>query len=161
MSASVNATNIEGETPLHLACAKGHLEIAQWLQSAGASVNATSNVGNTPLHRACTRGHLAIAHWLLSVGASVNAANIGGCTPLHDACFDGRLGIAQWLCSVGADATLRINCGDTPAQLLQLHARGGQLDQQELRSTLACLVQRAQVQGPLPYAPLPRGRRSY
>ena len=150
VSASVNATNIEGETPLHLACAKGHLEIAQWLQSAGASVNATSNVGNTPLHRACTRGHLAIAHWLLSVGASVNAANIGGCTPLHDACFDGRLGIAQWLCSVGADATLRINCGDTPAQLLQRPGRTAQLDQQALRGTLACLVQRAQAQGPLP-----------
>jgi len=43
---------------------------------------------------------------------------------------------------------------------LQCHTRTVQLDQQALRSTLACLVRRAQAQGPLPCTPLPRGRRS-
>ena len=153
--ASVNTTDIEGETPLHLACAKGHLDVAQWLHSVCASLNATSQVGNTLLHLACSNGHLAIAQWLHSVGTSVNAANIGGSTPLHHACYNGRLGIAQWLCSVGADATLKTNLGDTPAQLLQRPGRTAQLDQQALRSTLACLVRRAQAQGPLPCTAAP------
>ena len=70
--------------------------------------------------------------------------------PLHHACYYGRLEMISWLCSAGADATLKANDGSTPAQLLQRHARTAQLDQQALRSTLACLVRRAQAQGPLP-----------
>ena len=139
-----------GEEPLHLACDKGHLDIAQWLHSAGASLNATDSEGETPLHIACLQGHLSIAQWLLSAGASLDATSSDGYTPLHDTCIQGRLEIAQWLCSAGADATLKTNDGDTPAQLLQRPDRDVQLDQQALRSTLACLVRRAQAQGPLP-----------
>ena len=135
------------DEPLHLACGEGHLDIAQWLHSAGASVDATDDGGQTPLHNACSRGHLGIAQWLHSAGVSVNAATGGGGTPLHFACCQGRLEIAQWLCSAGADATLKTINGDTPAQLLQRHARAVQLDKQALRSTLACLVRRAQAQG--------------
>ena len=125
----------------------GHLEIAQWLHSEGASVNATSCEGCTPLHSAWVNGHLDLAQWLHSVGASLDATDRAGKAPLHIACSWGHLDVAQWLCSAGADATLRSNDGSTPAQLLQPLARDHQLDQQALRSTMACLVRRAQ--GPL------------
>ena len=108
---------------------------------------------------ACWEGRLDIAQWLHSEGASIDATDGDGETPLHYACRRGHLEIIQWLCSVGADATLRTNGGDTPAQLLQLRDRSSQLDQQALRSTLACLVRRAQAQGPLPCTTLPRCRR--
>ena len=55
--ASVNATY----TPLHLACLNGHLDVAQWLHSAGASLDAIDNNGDTPLHLGCCIGHLGIA----------------------------------------------------------------------------------------------------
>ena len=151
------ADNADGEEPLHLPCWEGHLDVAQWLHSAGASLDATDSEGETPLHIACLQGHLSIAQWLLSAGASLDATSSDGYTPLHDTCIQGRLEIAKWLCSAGADATLKTNDGDTPAQLLQRHARStAQLDQHALRSTLACLVRRAQAQGPLPSALLHR-----
>ena len=157
--ASVRAQFDDGQESLHVACYKGHLDIAQWLHSAGASVFATNSMRWTPLHYACWKGQLDLAQWLSSAGASVDAADTLGWTPLHEGCWHGHLKIAQWLCSAGADATLKNSAGNTPAQLLQRPDRTVQLDQQELRSTLACLVRRAQAQGPL-VCPTPR-RRSH
>ena len=148
-SASVHA--LEWSFPLQIACLWGHLEVAQWLHGVGASLNAIQQHGWTPLHQVCFKGHLAVAQWLHSVGAPLNATDsVKGEAPLHHACSAGHLEIAQWLCSVGADATIKTSAGSTPAQLLQLHARTAQLDQQALCSTLACLARQAQAQGPLP-----------
>ena len=150
-----------GEEPLHYACMHGHLDVALWLHSAGASIDATNYSTRTLLHLACSEGHLGVAQWLHSAGAPIDATDNDGQTPLHEACWYGHLEIAEWLCRVGADATLEDNHGDTPAQLLQHSDRTVQLDdQQALRSTLACLVRRAQAQGPLPCAHRsPRCRR--
>ena len=133
---------------LHEACVQGDLDVVQGLHNGG-SVNAgtTERFRSSPLHLACLNGHLHLAQWLHSVGASLDAADDTGTTPLHIACSRGHLDVAQWLCSAGADATLKSNDGSTPAQLLQRRARDHQLDQQALRSTMACLVRRAQ--GPL------------
>ena len=152
--ASIDATNSGGETPLHRACIGGHFAIAQWLHSAGACVDTINSVGQTPLHRASYTGHLDVAQWLHREGASVNATDDDGLAPLHNACIYCRLEMAQWLCSIGADATLKNSEGSTPAQLLQRRARTIQFDPQRLRSTLVCLVRRAQAQGPPPYTPL-------
>jgi ankyrin repeat protein len=132
---------------LHYACLKGHLDLAQWLHTAGASLDATDRAGGAPLHYACSGGRLDVAQWLHSAGASLDATDRAGLAPLHYACSWGHLDVAQWLCSAGADATLKTNVGSTPAQYLQHRARGHRLDQQALRSTMACLVRRAQ--GPL------------
>ena len=138
----------------------GDLAAARAAVADGVSVWVQDDYGEEPLRYACYYGHLDIAQWLHSAGASLHATNERGQTPLHIACWHGHLEIAQWLCSAGADATLKTNAGDTPAQLLQQNASDVQLDQQALRSTLACLVRRAQAQGPLPSAPLHRRRRT-
>ena len=148
--ASLDATDSARETPLHLACSKGHLDVAQWLYSAGASLDATDNEGWALLHEACYRGFLDIAWWLHRAGASLNATDKHGRTPLHLACEFGELETAVWLCSARADATLKTDDGDTPAQLLVSCSDENDLDEQRLRSTLACLVRRAQAQGPMP-----------
>ena len=157
--ARVRAQN-HGEEPLHIACQDGNLAIAQWLHSEGASLDAPDINGDTPLRIACIMDHLDVAQWLHGAGASVNATTNGGWTPLHDACHNAHFEMAQWLCSAGADATLKTNDGDTPAKLLQRPDRTAQLDPQELRSTLACLVRRAQAQGPPPCPAAPVHRRS-
>eukprot|EP00964_Phaeocystis_antarctica_P037843 scaffold21634_cov63-Phaeocystis_antarctica.AAC.5 len=92
--ASARAQDGDGGTPLHNACDKGHLDIAQWLHSLGASLDATDSDGETPLHNACSWGHLDVAQWLHSAGASVEAIDSEGRTPLHEACYQGRLEIA-------------------------------------------------------------------
>ena len=149
-ASSVHA--LELSTPLQLACLEGHLDVAQWLHSVGAPLYAISSPGWTPLHQACFKGHLEVAQWLHSVGAPLNATDSSpeGVSPLHQACSMGHLEMAQWLCSAGADATIKTSAGSTPAQLLQHYAHTAQVDEQALRSTLACLEPRAQVQGPLP-----------
>ena len=44
------------ETPLHRAVKWGHLEIVEYLVSAGANINAKDKYGDTPLHDAIQYG---------------------------------------------------------------------------------------------------------
>lgn len=46
---SVDETNVESKTALHLACEAGFKEIIEILMSFGASVNTTDKDGKTPL----------------------------------------------------------------------------------------------------------------
>jgi len=64
-----------GNTPLHLACSMGHLQIVALLLSSGADVCARNHLGLSPLARAAWKDELAIAQLLLSSGADVHAVN--------------------------------------------------------------------------------------
>ena len=48
---------------MHVACANGHLEVAEWLFGAGAAEDVrTANIdGCTPMFGACANGHLVVA----------------------------------------------------------------------------------------------------
>ena len=72
----VNAKNVDGWTPLHLATTK---EIAELLIAEGADVNAKDYLGRTPLHRSRRK---EIVELLIAAGADVNAKNDYGTTPL-------------------------------------------------------------------------------
>jgi len=73
-SADVNAKNNPGWTPLHMAIAKGHKDVAELLLANKADVNAKCNSGSLPLHIVaanCDRKDIAellLAHG----GAGVN-----------------------------------------------------------------------------------------
>jgi len=60
----------EGNTPLHVACRKGLLEIATALVDAGANPNATNDDGQCPLHLAAMFNRIEVANFLLSKGAN-------------------------------------------------------------------------------------------
>ena len=68
--------NLQGETPLFLACKHDRLEVAQWLFGAGAAedVRTASRSGGTPMLWACSNGHLEVAQWLICNGAATNAS---------------------------------------------------------------------------------------
>ncbi|MGC8638706.1 MAG: ankyrin repeat domain-containing protein [Isosphaeraceae bacterium] len=67
----VNAFDELGNTPLHWAAMKEHLEVAAFLIEAGADVNAhdEAQIGNTPLAEIAGNCSLAMARLLVDAGA--------------------------------------------------------------------------------------------
>ena len=59
----VNCTDYTRKTPLHLACAKGHLDVSRVFT---AKFNFTDSTGRTPLHLACAEWHLDVTKVLVS-----------------------------------------------------------------------------------------------
>ena len=51
--ADVNEPNNDGQTPLFLACADGHIAMLPNLVMMGADANWQDKYGNTPLHVTC------------------------------------------------------------------------------------------------------------
>jgi ankyrin repeat protein len=67
-----------GWTPLHYACAKGHLDAASFLIANGANVNALSLGGTTPLMMAVQSGNELLVKLLLDKGADLQLRNTEG-----------------------------------------------------------------------------------
>ena len=97
----VNATNQEGNTPLHRAAIKGNTEIAKALIARGANVNATDLSEWTPLHWAVVKNHIEIIDSLITAGADINASCRVGFTPLYHAISDGKIEIVKKLIQAG------------------------------------------------------------
>ena len=53
------------ETPLHIACMRGHSQMAQFLVESGADPHRVDRDGNTCLHFACGGDSAELLHWLL------------------------------------------------------------------------------------------------
>ncbi|XP_052899261.1 uncharacterized protein LOC128305717 [Anopheles moucheti] len=72
-----------GYTPLHEACAKGHLDIANYLLQYGASHSEPAPSGMRPLHEAVENSFLEIVRLLLAFGADPMLATYAGMTPMQ------------------------------------------------------------------------------
>lgn len=112
---NIHATELRGETALHLGAAQGWVGIVQLLLAKGASVTAVGDGNWTPLHNACNGGNVAAVRTLLHYGASVNSQLENGGTPLHLAARLGHLEVAVCLLEQpDLKYNLRDNLGDTP-----------------------------------------------
>jgi ankyrin repeat protein len=78
---AVNRTDEFGETLLHEAVRRGHLETARVIIEMGAEVNAKTKFGLTPLHIAADEGRLEIIDNLIAIGADVNSLDRNEKTP--------------------------------------------------------------------------------
>jgi ankyrin repeat protein len=67
-----------GWTPLHYACTRGQLEVAQFLVLNGANVNSNSLNGSTPLMMAVQSGNEELIKFLLDKGADLRLRNTQG-----------------------------------------------------------------------------------
>ncbi|XP_035912088.1 mucin-12-like [Anopheles stephensi] len=72
-----------GYTPLHEACAKGHLDIANYLLQYGASHSEPAQSGMRPLHEAVENSFVEIVRLLLAFGADPMLATYRGMTPME------------------------------------------------------------------------------
>jgi ankyrin repeat protein len=64
-----------GWTPLHYACTKGRLDVAQFLVENGATVDSRSLNGTTPLMMAVQSGDEPLIKYLLDKGADLQLRN--------------------------------------------------------------------------------------
>lgn len=72
-------------------CARGHLRVAEWLNS-----KFTIPITVCQMEKACYGGHLDMAKWIYRVGDIDNNSD----TILANTCFHGHLDVAKWLHSI-------------------------------------------------------------
>ena len=91
-----------GWTPLHYACARGQLEVAQFLIANGAIVDSMSLGNTTPLMMAVQSGNEQVVKLLLDKGADLQLRNSQGLTTIdiadiYDKAWIGEGLRSRWL----------------------------------------------------------------
>ncbi|KAL2070965.1 hypothetical protein VTL71DRAFT_13991 [Oculimacula yallundae] len=121
--ADVTVVNRMGNTPLHIASARGNSEIVELLLGKEADVNAVNTYGRTPLHEACEEEDVESVRLLLAKTDNVNATDNSGETPLYIASqFIYDHAVMKLLLENGADPNVGAEDGSTP--LHEASARG-------------------------------------
>ncbi len=115
-NADVHFTNLQGDTPLHLATYRRHEDVARLLFGVeGIKTNRRNNKGLTPLAIAAQLGHSKIAQLLLShedTGSGVKDDD--GRTPLWwIAAYGDRALVTQTIESASADVNAKDHYGQT------------------------------------------------
>jgi ankyrin repeat protein len=88
---------------LHLAAAKGHLEIAQFLLNEGIDVNLQGGLlGGNALTEAASSGHLPMVRYLLEQGSEMNVST-SKVSPLFGAIYGNHPEVAKELVKRGLD----------------------------------------------------------
>src|ERR1035438_4937828 len=100
--ADVDATAVDGTTPLHWAVHTENTELVDLLIGAKANVRAADRYGVTPLYLACSLANIGIADRLLKAGADPNALDQSGETLLSVATRAGSPELVTALLKHGA-----------------------------------------------------------
>ena len=130
---SVNIVRQEdGNTPLHVASARGHMQVLILLLKLGADVNVRNPDGLSPLHLAAYSGNAHAVSLLLDWGADISAQDNIGATPLHIAALNADELAVLVLMRRGADITIRTKTGLRPID----YARAGGMTKNEAYSML-------------------------
>jgi ankyrin repeat protein len=88
-----------GWTPLHYACSRGHLEVAQYLIANGAIIDSLSPGNTTPLMMAVQSGNEQLVKLLLDKGADLQVRNTNGLSAIDIAIIYQKPWIAEGLSS--------------------------------------------------------------
>lgn len=134
---TLDAADIDGDTPLHAALRKGQVRTAALLLAHGADANRAARYGLTPLLLAAAGGHAEITAALLRAGADPNAQDRFGRTPLYAAAERGDERVAALLLRHGADPGLASRQGSDALQAAQRSGHNGLLALLRASTTIA------------------------
>ncbi|XP_045179821.2 histone-lysine N-methyltransferase EHMT1-like [Mercenaria mercenaria] len=123
---SPNQQDVLGNTPLHEAIEKGHLDIAEvFLKDGKTDVNVCGFNGETPLMASVTRGQLDAVKLLVRHGADVNACDAVDNPPIYRALQRGWNEIAEFLidhqCDVNKTTANGMSCFFAAAHCNKIH----------------------------------------
>ena len=79
--ADVNAKDVLGMAPLHIATQNGYKEMMELLVSHDAEINIGTRKDETPLHIAAQKNYIASVEFLLAKGAEIDARDTIGQLP--------------------------------------------------------------------------------
>jgi len=114
LGANVCYLDEDGNTPLHLAAAKGNSIATFFLIKVPAvNINAINFIGDTPLHLASGNGHVTIVNALIAAKAQINVVNSLGQTPLFQASSNGHLEVVKTLIAAHANLDICTPLGTT------------------------------------------------
>eukprot|EP00795_Rhopilema_esculentum_P016779 gene16779-8239_t len=108
------ASGSNDDTPLTLACWKGHSIVVELLIKYKSNVDHQTKTGCTPLMEATREGHKKDAEILLNHGADVELPDNYGQSPLFMACWKGHYAVAELLLERTANRDCRTKTGITP-----------------------------------------------
>lgn len=121
----VNQFNHEGNTLLHIAAEREHVQLVHFLLKNGADPAIGNQEGYQPLHYAAQKGDLTIIAELLRCKAPLEGKALNNRTPLHMAAYNGRVAATQLLLTHGANIKAQTALGETA---LHKTARLGKTD---------------------------------
>ncbi|KPI36177.1 Ankyrin-1 [Cyphellophora attinorum] len=111
---NVNATDEDGQPPLHVAIQEKQEEIAELLMTAGASIEQKGYHGWRALHIAASLGDADLVDWCLQQNADVHAKTSTGQQAIHKAASSRSLPAVRRLLEAGANVEARNDRGMTP-----------------------------------------------
>ena len=124
-----------GETAAMLAASDGHLEVVQFLHTAGCDLDKANNDGDTAGILAAYNGHLEVVKFLHRARCDFGKANNHGWTAGILAAQNGHLGVVQFLHRAGCDLDKANNNGNTAGILA---ARHGHLEVVQFLHRVGC-----------------------
>ena len=98
---SVNLTNKDEFTPLHVTAQFDHVEATKSLVEGGAAINSTNRDGITPLMVSTYSGKSEIIRYLTEIGADINIRDDNNNTAIHLVVESGSVDIVQLLLDKG------------------------------------------------------------
>ena len=108
---------VDGYTPLQVACMHGRKDMVEYLLTAGADVNKATNPSRqgTPLFLASLFGHREVVELLLGAGAEVDKTDENGESPLYASSMRGNWDVVKLLLDTGAEVDkAEVQDGCTP-----------------------------------------------
>ena len=110
-------------TGLHLAAARGHLKLAEYIVSLGGNIDTRDDKGRTPLLKSVDSGHEQTMMLLLNNGADPNKFDGCGLTALHIAVYRRDLVTVKELLAVGTSMDVKNNVWTSPWLPVLVHCK--------------------------------------